>query len=143
MARQIYFDDVAEGTELPGLTKHPVPRQMVKWAGASGDYFEIHYDKDFARRQGLPDIIVPGDLTAAFLVQLTTDWMGELAAFKKIRTTNLAMLFPDEDVICKGKVSKKYVQGDDHLVECEVWAENPRGEKCVVGSTLVVLPVHE
>ena len=48
MVEQIYYEDVKVDTELPTLVKHPTPRQLVMWAGAAGDLFEIHYDKDFA-----------------------------------------------------------------------------------------------
>ena len=142
MAEQLYYEDVEEGTELPTLVKHPTPRQLVMWAGASGDYYEIHYSKDFALSQGLPGIIIHGDLTGAFLAQLITDWMGEGGTFKKLQTSNRGMLFPNEDTICKGKVSKKYIQNGEHCVECEVWAENSKGEKCVTGTALVTLPAR-
>jgi len=142
MKEQPYYGNIEVDSELPTLIKHPTPRQLVMWAGASGDFYEIHYSKDFALSRGLPSIIVQGDLTAAFLVQLVTDWMGEQGNFKKLRTMNRGMLFPDEDIICKGKVSKKYIEGSNHFVECEVWAENNKGERRVMGMVLVTLPTR-
>ena len=142
MAEQLYYEDVKEGNELPTLIKHPTPRQLVMWAGASGDFTEIHYDKDFALSQGLPGIIVHGDLTNAFLAQLITDWMGELGTFKKLRTSNRDMLIPDTDIFLKGKVSKKYIEGNEHCVECEIWVENYKHEKCVLGIAVVTLPAR-
>ena len=140
MANQIYYEDVDMGYELPSLLKHPKPRQLVMWAGASGDFYEIHYDKDFALSQGLPGTIVHGDLTSSFLAQLMTDWMGELGTLKKLRTSNRSMLFPNQDVICRGKVIRKFIEDKERCVECEVWAENPKGEKCVTGTAVVALP---
>ena len=92
MIEQRYYEDVEVDTYLPSLVKHPTPRQLVMWAGASGDFYEIHYNTDFALSRGLPGIIVHGDLTGAFLAQLLTDWMGEQGTFKKLRTTNRGML---------------------------------------------------
>lgn len=143
MIEQRYYEDVEVDTYLPSLVKHPTPRQLVMWAGASGDFYEIHYNTDFALSRGLPSIIVHGDLTGAFLAQLLTDWMGEQGTFKKLRTTNRGMLFPNEDIICRGKVSKKYIEGSAHFVKCEVSAENSKGEKCVLGTALVTLPSKE
>ena len=54
------------GAEVPALVKHPTTMQLVKWAGASGDYLQIHYDKDFAQSQGLPGVIVHGWLAGAY-----------------------------------------------------------------------------
>jgi hypothetical protein len=39
------------------------------------------------------------------------------------------MDYPGAQVTCKGKVTKKYVQDGEHTVECQIWRENPRGEK--------------
>ena len=143
MAEQPYYEDVEVGTELPTLVKHPKSRQLVMWAGASGDFYEINYDRDFAQSKGLPSFIVHGDLTVAFLTQLVTDWMGEWGTFKKLHTSNRGMLFPNEDVICKGKVSKKYIENDEHYVDCEIWAENSKGEKCTLGKASVTLPARD
>ena len=140
MAEQLYYEDINEDTELPTLIKHPTPRQLVMWAGVSEDFSEMHYDKDFAISQGLSGIIVHGDLTSAFLTQLVTDWIGEWGTLKKFGSSNRQMLFPDEDILCKGKVSKKYIEGNGHYVECEAWAENNKGEKCVLATALVTLP---
>jgi len=46
---QVFYEDVSEGMEIPSLLKHPTTRQLVMWAGGSGDLYEIHYDKDFAK----------------------------------------------------------------------------------------------
>ena len=76
MSTQPYLDDAAAGTELPALVKEPTTRQLVMYAGASGDFYEIHYDKDFAAEQGLPGVILHGALKSAYLGQLVTDWAG-------------------------------------------------------------------
>ena len=143
MAEILYYEDIKIDTELPALVKHPTPRQLIMWAGASGDLFEIHYDKEFALNQGFPDIVVQGDLTVAFLVQLITDWMGEMGTFKKLSTSNRASIFPKEDLICKGIVRKKYIEDHEHYVDIEIWAENSKGEKCTLGKASVLLPARE
>ena len=63
---------VKAGEEIPELVKHPTTRQLVQYAGASGDFYEIHYDQDFARSTGLPGVILHGLLKAGFLAQLVT-----------------------------------------------------------------------
>jgi acyl dehydratase len=143
MRAQIYYQDVEVGTEIPTLIKHPTTRQLVKWATASGDYYQIHYDKDFAQSMGLPGVIVHGWLTLSFLGQLMTDWIGEEGALRKLGCTYRNMNFPGEDIICKGRVTRKYIKDGEHRVECEIWAENPRGEKTASGTAVVVLPSRE
>ena len=70
MTKQLYYEDVAVDSEITPLVKQPTTRQHVMWAGASGDYYQIHYDKDFAQSQGLPDVIIPGHMVFSFLGQL-------------------------------------------------------------------------
>jgi hypothetical protein len=140
MTKQIYYSDVTVGQSLPTLIKHPTPRQLVMWAGASGEFSEMHFDKEFALSKGFPGIIVHGMLVTAFLAQMMTDWMGEWGALKKVKTSNRQFVLVDQDVLCKGKISSKYVRGDDHLVECELWAEGRTGEKYVTATALVALP---
>jgi len=131
---------VEVGTEIAPLIKHPDIRRAVMWAGVSGDYNPIHYDKDSARSMGLPGIIVHGQLIGCFLGQLITDWIGENGVLRNLACNYRRMNFPDEDITCNGKVINKYVDGADHYVECDIWAENPKKEKTVTGSAVVILP---
>ncbi|MDD5127970.1 MAG: MaoC/PaaZ C-terminal domain-containing protein [Dehalococcoidales bacterium] len=143
MAKQVYFEDVNIGSEIPTLVKHPTPRQLVKWAGASGDYYEIHYDKDFALNNKLPGTIVHGWLHLSFLGQMMTDWIGEKGTLVKLGASYRGMLRPHEDLFCKGKVTKKYTAAGKNYIEAEIWVENPSGEKTTPGAATVTLPARK
>ena len=84
MSEQPYFEDVEEGMELPVVEKNPTTQQLVKYAGASGDYYQIHYDQKFAEANGLPNVILHGALKNAFLGHLMTSWVGEHGTLKKL-----------------------------------------------------------
>jgi len=140
MASHICYKNVLIGDELPSLVKHPTPRQLVQWAGATGEFCEMHYNDAYAKEKGFPGIIVHGMLTASFLCQMVIDWMGEEGSIKNLSISNRSMLFPDNDIICRGLVEDKYETDDECFVKCNVWAENPQGEKAVIGSVIVVVP---
>jgi len=140
MSNQIYYEDLKLDSEIPSLLKHPTTEQLVRWAAAADDYYPIHYDKDFAQSKGLPGVIVHGLLVACFLGQLTTDWIGKQGKLSKLSCTYRGVTFPGQDIICKGKVKKKYIDGGNSCVECEIWVENPAGEKVVLGTAVVILP---
>jgi acyl dehydratase len=140
MTGQLYYEGVAVGGELTTLVKQPTSRQLVMWAGASGDYNPIHYDKDFAQSRGLPGVVVHGQLASCFLGQMVTDWIGEQGRLKKLTLTYRGMNFPGETLICKGTVTKKYIEDGQHFVVCSLWTENPKGEKTVTGTAVVTLP---
>jgi hypothetical protein len=40
----------------------------------------------------------------------------------------------------KGKVTKKYQQGGENLVDLEIFVENPEGKKITPGTAIVALP---
>ena len=142
MSEQLYYEDIIVGSEITPLVKQPTTRQLVMWAGASGDYYPIHYDKDFAQSKGLPGVIVHGQLVGCFLGQLMTDWMGEQGNLRKLTCSYKSVNFPGEALICKGKVSKKYIEDGEHYIECNLWVENTKGEKTISGKALVTLPAR-
>ena len=140
MAKQTYWEDVEAGSEVPALEKNPTTQQLVKYAGASGDFYQIHYDKDFALKNNLPGVILHGALKNAFLGQLMTDFAGDAGWLRKLSVQYRGMDQPGSKVWGKGRVVKKYVEGDQHLVDCEIWLENAKGEKTTPGSATVMLP---
>jgi acyl dehydratase len=140
MAGQVFYEDIEAGSDIPALVKYPTTMQLVKYAGASGDYYQIHYDKDFAVANGLPGVIVHGWLTLSFLGQMITDWLGEGGALLKLSGAYRGMNKVHEDIICNGKVTKKYIEDNKHLARVDIWAENPQGEKTVTGTAVVMLP---
>lgn len=140
MADQVFWEDTTEGMELPTLVKNPTTRQLVQYAGASGDYYEIHYDKDYAVDNGLPGPILHGALKNAFLGQLMTDFAGPQGTLKRLSCQYRGMDVPGEPITAKGSITRKYQEKDDYLVDCEIWLENPKGEKTTPGSATVALP---
>jgi hydroxyacyl-ACP dehydratase HTD2-like protein with hotdog domain len=121
------------GDELPELVKHPTTRQLVQYAGAQGDFYEIHYDQDFARSVGLPGVILHGLLKAAFLGQLVTDWLGDRGRLKTFEVSYRGIDVPGRPYQCQGKVTR--VDGDQ--VELEVWGEDSEGNRTTLGSASV------
>ena len=151
MARQLQWENVEIGTEIPPQAKMATTQTLVKWAGASGDFIPIHYDEAFAKSQGLPGVIIHGALKRQWLVQLVTDWIGEEGTLKKFSCQYKAMDQPrhmksltepeeGETWWCKGKVAKKYADDSGHYLDCEVWVENGAGEVTTSGKATVSLP---
>ncbi len=121
------------GDELPELVKHPTTRQLVQYAGAQGDFYEIHYDQDFARTVGLPGVILHGLLKAGFLGQLVTDWLGDRGTLKTFEVSYRGIDQPGRPYRCRGRVTQ--VEGPN--VDLELWGEDPDGNRTTVGSASV------
>ena len=142
MAEQVYWVEVQEGTELPPVVKNPTTQQLVKYAGASGDYYQIHYDKDFAKNNDLENVILHGALKNAFLGHLVTKWMGPEGDLKRLACQYRGMDIPGTPVTAKGVVTRKYQEQGANLVDCEIWLENKDGERTTPGSATVTLPLR-
>jgi acyl dehydratase len=140
MAEQLYFEDVSQGQEVPALTQHCDSQRLVMWAAGSGDFYQIHYDKDFAQRTGLPDRIVHGALKHALLGRMLHEWVGYGGRIKRLACQYRGMDMVNQDVICKGVVTKKQRQNGDNIVELEVWTETPEGQTTPPGTAIVALP---
>jgi acyl dehydratase len=153
MAEQVFWEDVEVGSEVPPLPKVATSQMLVKWAGAVMDWSPLHWDDFFCANQGVETRIIHGELKRAWLVQLMTDWIGEQGILRKIACQYRAldhprpMKTPTEPVEgetwwCRGKVSAKYVEGDEHCIDCEIWVENGKGEVTTPGAATVVLPIR-
>jgi len=134
---------VKVGDELPALVKEPTTRQLVQYAGAQGDFYEIHYDQAYAKHVGLPGVILHGLLKAAFLGQLVTDWLGDRGTLKTFDVSYRGIDMPGRPYRCAGRVTR--VDGDAggqtgrQLVEIEVWGEDESGTRTTVGMATVEL----
>ena len=84
MSQNLYLEDISDDMEIPTIKKNPTTQQLVKYAGASGDFYQIHYDMDYAKNNGLPGVILHGALKNALLAQLLTDWIGPLGKLNKL-----------------------------------------------------------
>ncbi len=142
MADQTYWDDVNEGDEIPELKKNCSTQQLVQWAAASGDFYQVHYDVNFAKNTGLDNIIVHGALKNAFLGQLLHEWVGPKGTVREFGCEYRGMDYPDQEITCKGIITSKSVEGDDHIVELDVWTQNPDGRKTTPGTAKVILPAR-
>jgi acyl dehydratase len=111
----ITLSDVRVGAELPPL-EVPIGRaNLVRYAGASGDFNPIHWNQRFATSVGLPDVIAHGMFTMAQVGRLLTNWVGDPGAVLEygVRFTR-PVVVPDPDgatLIVTGEVDSISEQG--------------------------------
>jgi acyl dehydratase len=92
------LDAVSVGTQLPPLTLHVPRAQLVRYAGASGDFNSIHWNERVAKSVGLPGVIVHGMLTMALAGRIVTDWVVDPTRVVElgVRFTR-PVVVPDDD----------------------------------------------
>ena len=74
------YDEVEVGTELPAQEFSLRRVDLVRYAGASGDFNVIHWNERVAKAVGLPNVIAHGMLTMATAGRVVTDWVGDPGA---------------------------------------------------------------
>ena len=90
--------DVAKGDELPPLAVRVTRADLVRYAGASGDFNPIHWSDRVATSVGLPGVIAHGMLTMALAGRLVTEWIGDPAAVRAFSTRfTRPVVVPDDD----------------------------------------------
>ena len=56
------YADISEGFELPIIKKDPITQlQLIRYAGASGDFNQIHTVPEYAKKAGLDGAIAHGN----------------------------------------------------------------------------------
>jgi acyl dehydratase len=90
--------DVQVGDELPAQSFRVQRADLVRYAGASGDFNPIHWSDRVAAGVGLPGVIAHGMLTMALAGRLVTQWAGDPAAVRSygVRFTR-PVVVPDDD----------------------------------------------
>ena len=134
LARQLYFEAVKVGDELPPLVKPPVDRtQIARYAGASGDYNPLHVDEHLARNAGFPSILAHGMLAMGFLGELVVDWLRG-ARLRRYAARFVKIVWPGDVITCRGRVvDRRFESSGVYAIDIEVWAENQRGELVLKG----------
>jgi acyl dehydratase len=107
----------AKGDELPPLSVRVTRADLVRYAGASGDFNPIHWSDRVATSVGLPGVIAHGMLTMALGGRLMAQWVGDPAAVRSygVRFTRPVVVPDDDDgalVELTGKVTD-VVEGED------------------------------
>lgn len=140
---QRYFEDVRIGEELPPLKKHIDQVHMVMYQAATWDFHRYHYDADWVRSLGWPAPFVDGQHLGPYLAQLVIDWAGgDPGALKRLHFRFRNFVYAGDTLTCHGKVVDKRVEGGRHLVDCDLWIENRKGETVLApgGATLDLPP---
>jgi len=130
--------DLDSGSVLPELRKPPITKlQLVKYAGASGDYNLIHTDDETARRVGLDGVIAHGMLSMAFLGEYLC-WLAGPESVRRLSGRFNEMVRPGDTLICRGRVQER-TAGTGRRLQPEAWTENQRAERVTIGEAEVQL----
>ncbi|MGH7328320.1 MAG: MaoC family dehydratase [Polyangiaceae bacterium] len=136
MAIGVLKDNVAVGDDLPSIA-----RQYTLDDFKRADEQTIHTDMAAARREGLDAPVAIGPQIASLIFRQMRESFG--SGWLEGGTCNLTFRRPvlvTDFCVAKGKITGKSEAGGATRVECDVWIENQRGEKVIVGSASGLIP---
>ena len=142
MTAKVKYADVEPGTELAPQS-YPVTRlDLVKYAGASGDFNVIHWNERVATSVGLPNVIAHGMYTMAEAGRFASDWAGDPGAVVEFGVRfSSPVVVPDDGqgatIQISGKVEEKL---DGNRVVLALTARSGDTKVLTRARAVVVLP---
>ncbi len=139
-SQKFYFEDVEVGDEIPLLVKAPVTHlQLVRYAGASGDFNPLHTDPHIGETIGTGGIIAHGMLIMGFVGQLLSNYLGP-EALRSFGTRFKGMTRLNDVITCSGSITKKYEENGEARVAGKVQAIDQNGDVKLTGTFVAALP---
>lgn len=117
----------------------PITRtDIVRYAGAGGDFNPIHHDEEFAHAAGMPSVFSHGLLSAGLLAQYLARWVGP-ASVRSYSVRFTGQVWPGDVLTLKGAVvgSEDDPSGAE-LARIELSAERQTGDVVLKGTALAV-----
>lgn len=137
---KLYYEDVQVGDAIPKLVKSPVTHlQLVRYAGASGDFNPLHTDPKIGELIGVGGIIAHGMLIMGFVGQLLSDYIGP-TALRKFDVRFKGMTRIDDVITCTGTITEKYEADGEARIAGKVQAADQNGDVKVAGKFVAALP---
>jgi acyl dehydratase len=120
------------GDSLEEVQLSPVSRlDLIKYAGASGDYNPIHTIDEEAKKAGLPGIIAHGMWTMGNLAKLFTPYYEE-GFIQDYFVRFKSMVFLDDAITLTATVKEK----EEKKLRFDVSAVNQNGKEVVKGEVV-------
>nr|HET6900975.1 MaoC/PaaZ C-terminal domain-containing protein [Ktedonobacteraceae bacterium] len=137
---KVYYEDVQVGDAIPKLTTSSVSHlQLVRYAGASGDFNPLHTDPKIGEMIGTGGIIAHGMLIMGFVGRMLSDYVGP-TALRKFGVRFKGMTHLDDVITCTGTITEKYEADGETRIAGKVQAADQNGDLKVSGTFVAAVP---
>ena len=147
--KRVTLEGIEPGMDLDELVYGPIQRSdIVRYAGASGDFNPIHIDEGYARSTGAPSVFAMGMLPAGYVAGAVAEWFGGPHRLRRFKVRFTARVWPEDEIVCTGSVTAI----EDGLVKVAFEARRrgpgPEGanikeeEAAIIGDADIELPAE-
>ena len=130
------FESVEEGDEIAPFERPLTKDEVREYARVNGIDFARFTDDEGARKEGLPGMIAPGNMSMGLLATYVESWAGA-GTLVRLGTTFRGLVLPGHPVTLFGVVTQKH--DDAQTAEVDLWMESHEGERVVIGTATVQL----
>jgi acyl dehydratase len=117
--------EVTPGQRLEQVVQTIERADLVRYAGASGDFNPIHWNDEWARSVGLPGVIAHGMFSMGVAARMVSAFARDPAAIKRLRVRFASMIQPGQTMTVSGEVAE--VSGG--RVRIRFWGEDENGNR--------------
>lgn len=140
--KQVYYEDVAVGQDIPTLSRELSVTTLVMGASATRDYQPQHHDREFAQQQSkTKDMFINTQFNMGMLCRVLTDWAGPRTVIKRLKFDMKNSVYPGDTMVITGKVTSKRSEGGKNFVDVDLLISNQDGQICTPGDATVELPL--
>jgi acyl dehydratase len=140
---QRFWDDVQQGQDIAPLAFPLTVYRLVMAAGANRDFNAIHHNPEVARASGASDIYANTLLLQGMWERAARGFIGLAGVIRRQSGFRMrSFSVPGETVVVKGRVQRKWRDGDLGFVELAMWSENRSGVSVGPGSIVATLPLR-
>ncbi len=126
-AKTLTAADAVVGAKSPVYTVGPITRtDIVKYAGAGGDFNPIHHDEAWAVSIGLPSVFSMGLFQGGLSSRLASDWIG-LKNLTSFGTRFRSQVWPGEILKIQGELTEVEPGPEGTKVKAKITVTNEDG----------------
>ncbi len=136
--QKLSFENVSIGDEAPVISHKLTRTDLVKYAGASGDFNPMHHDEVAAQAAGQPSVFGHGMFSMGLLGSALTDYVG-VGNVTRYKVRFARQTWPDEVLSSRIVITDKREADGKKLVDLAVTLSNQEGEDKLVGEATAEL----
>lgn len=140
-SKQLYWEDVKEGDQVPPVTFNLTVWRLVVQAGGNRDFAPIHHDTVVAHAQGAPEMYANNVFCQSMWERTVREWIGLDGRIRKVGPFRMRIFNTvGEAAVTSGVVKRTWQENGENLVEVEMQTVHSKGVSVGPGPVVVTLP---
>ncbi len=137
--RDLYWEDVQEGEQLPTLIMPINLTRCAYLASATRDFSPQHSNRDYAQqRSKTRDVFVNTPFNMGMVSRFATDWGGPKSTVRRMKIMMRGNVCAGDDMIINGQVARKYLEDGEHRVDLDIMISTQEGPATPCSATLAL-----